>query len=344
LTNSIRNKAFTATTLALLASSLVPSGALAATKRVQTRNSRNSIRLVSAKASTSSRKPKPGSGAVSSKGLTERGEGAAPVSTDRLNGPATSNSSPIQASGSTTGSTTASTKPKWAQNISISFLTSIDGPKLNSLDDRKTIFSSIADQNFLNFGYRFGNGWSASGTFDFSYSPSARSLALMDPFVSIKKSGIINKNGYKLNAQGRLIAGISPDAAARNLIGLSRLTVDQSYSIGRWTAGLTTYAQAYFYNNYRTANATRMKYLAEPSLSYQVSPTLAASLTYDMDMRNRYEQTWLEFGGESTYLIPSVSWSPTSWMSIEPSLILTPGTRIATETTMINVSAMFSLL
>jgi len=223
-------------------------------------------------------------------------------------------------------------------------MTSIDGPMLNTLDDRKAIFNSIADQNFLTLGYRIGNGWSASGTFDFSYSPSTRSLALMDPFISIRKSGIVDKNGYRLGAQGRIIAGVSPDAASRNLIGLSRLSIDQSYSKGRWTAGLTTYAQGYFYNSYRIAGATRMKYLAEPSISYQASPTFAANLTYDMDMRNRYEQTWLEFGGETTYLIPSVSWSPTRWVTLEPSLILTPGTRIATDTTTINLSAMFTLL
>jgi len=166
----------------------------------------------------------------------------------------------------------------------------------------------------------------------------------MDPFLSLRKTEIISANGYRLGAQGRIYAAISPDAVSRNLLTLSRLAVDQAYTQGRWTVGLTTYAQAYFYNRYRSSGAMRMKYLAEPTISYQASPTFSANLTYDMDMRNRYEQTWLEFGDETTYLIPSVSWSPTRWVSIEPSLILTPGARISAETTMVNLSAMFNLL
>jgi hypothetical protein len=344
LTNSFRNTTFTATTLALLASSLISSGALAGTQRLSAHSSRNGIRLVSTKASPSSRKPKPGTGAVSSKGLTERGEGAAPVSTDRLNGPAKGTSAKTPSSGSTSGSNTASTKPAWAQKLSASLLVSVDGPTLNVLDDRKAAVKAINNQNFLNLGYQIGNGWSTSGTFDFAFSPGSRAVSLMDPFVSLKKSGIVDKNGYKLNAQGRIYGALSPRSQSANLLGLSRLTVEQNYTTARWTVGLSTYAQGYFYNSYREANSTRMKYLAEPSLSYQVSPTFAASLAYDMEMRNRHEHGWADFSDQASYLIPSVSWSPNAWFSLEPSLILTPRTRIATDTTMVNVTAMFSLL
>lgn len=349
LSNFLRQTALSTVTLALVAGSMAPTLTVASTtKRSPTRAGRTSsgIRLVSGKSSTTkttSRKPKAASAVITTKGLTERGAGAAPVSSDRLNGSARSRgSAPARVAGTTKART--SSRPDWVNQLTLSFLTSIDGPSLSSMGDKNAIVNSIADQNFLTLGYRFGDGWSASGTFDFSYSPSANSLALMDPFISVRKTNIISNQKYRLGAQGRIYAAVSPDAVSRNLVSLSRLAVDQSYRQGRWTLGLTTYAQAYFYNQYRSPGSVRMKYLAEPSLSYQASPTFSANLTYDMDMRNRYEQTWLEFGGETTYLIPSVSWSPTHWVSIEPSLILTPGTRVSAETTMVNLSAMFSLL
>lgn len=348
---SIRNKTLTTTTLALLATSLLASGSQASpTKRLRARAGRShSMRLISATTTSSAtssarstRKPKPGTSPVSSKGLTESGPGASPVSPDRLNGPSTSTSSAD--SSSSTGSSTASSRPNWAKNLSLTFLASIDGPVLNTFDDRRAVVNSLNDQNFLNLGYRIGNGWSASGTFDFSYSPSSQEFSLMDPFISVKKSGIVDTKGYRLNAQARVYGGASARTQAQNVLGISRFTLDQSYSVARWTVGLTTYAQTYFYNSYRAANAARLKYLAEPSLSYQVSPSFSANLTYDMEMKNRHEHGLLDFDSANTYLIPSVSWSPTNWLNLEPSLILTPGSRIATDTTAVNVTATISVL
>jgi hypothetical protein len=131
-----------------------------------------------------------------------------------------------------------------------------------------------------------------------------------------------------------------------DVLTASRLTVEQSYAIpnSRWTLGLVTFAQGVFYGPSRATGATRLKYLAEPSVSYQITPTLAANLTYDLLVVNPYNSTLTTMTSPHTLLFPSISWDATKWLSLEPTLYITSGERVSMDTTVFNLTATMTIL
>lgn len=253
------------------------------------------------------------------------------------------------------GTTTASAKPSWKDSLNSVLISNVAGPAVGNLatsqPDSATgqldTSSPIRTENTLLVGMRLANGASVGAAANFVYSPIADTgLQMQDPFISVGKP-LVNKNGYTLNSQIRAYAPVSEAAQAANLIGRARMVLIQNYapSGSRWNAGLFSYAQSYFYNGNRTAGATRMKFLLEPSINYQIKPTLSAGLMYDMLARNRYDQPFFSFmTADETALSPNLSWDMNQRVNISPYLSIPTGKRIATDTTTINVLFSMRLL
>lgn len=279
---------------------------------------------------------KPGSGStVSSKlvGLPTRG-----------NEPELSKSSSVRtknssaASASSVAKSTASVGLTWKQRLSASLSTSISGPTLDSMSKLDT----LETQNTLALGYKLDKGWSTSAAFNFGYKPSAeeQSLSLLDPYVSIANYSLIERKNYTFGGFLRVYAPVSDAAQTANLINKTRfgLVHDYQLSNSRWSLSLYTYAQAYFFGSARAFNSKRIVLFAEPSINYQIRPSLSASLLYDMDTTSRYDAPIMSFSGANTALVPGLSWSATRWLKVEPSLTLSTGSRVAMDTTTANLA------
>ncbi len=253
------------------------------------------------------------------------------------------------------GTTTASAKPSWKDSLSSVLISNLAGPAVGNLatsqPDSATgqldTSSPIRTENTLLVGMRLANGASVGAAANFVYSPIADTgFQMQDPFISISKP-LVNKKGYTLNSQLRAYAPVSDAAQAANLIGRARLVMIQNYtpSGSRWNVGLFSYAQSYVYNGNRTDGATRMKFLLEPSINYQIKPTLSAGLMYDMLARNRYDQPFFSFmTADETALSPNVSWDVNSRLNLSPYLSIPTGKRIAADTSTINVLLSMRLL
>jgi len=348
LKNSIQNTTFSTATALVLAMNLwTPSATHAAVKRpvsgrrtttapTQTRaqTAEPSLQRVASKttsAATSVFSKKPGdSQSISKKpaGLPSRGNEPELDQNSRVSNPGKA------AVKSTAGSSTATapTVSSWRQRIGASFASTISGPSLSS-------FESLSTQNTILASYRLDGGWSTSAAFNFTYDAMAKNADVLDPFVAIQNFGLFKKGTYSAGAFFRVIAPMSAASRKAELLGRTRFGVAQEYGIGnsRWTLGLFTFIQSYFYRS-TSAKGTNNLFFAEPSLSYQLRPSLAFSLVYDMDVRNFTGSDFLDLGGASTALMPTVSWSPNAWLRVEPSLYLTTGQRITWASTGANLS------
>lgn len=238
---------------------------------------------------------------------------------------------------------TASARPSMAQNLSASFVSYVSGPTVGSPGDT----SPFNTENSVGLGMKLANGASVGAAMNFNYTPvNSEGFELADPYLSIKK-GLLDRNGYSLLGQVRAYAPVSTLAQAANQIGRTRLVLVQNYapSNSRWSVGLMTYAQAYFYNGNRAANATRIKVLAEPTVNYQIKPNLSAGLTYDMLAKNKYDNSFFNFfEADETALMPGVSWDVNERLNLSPMLSIPTGKRIATDTTTLNVLLSMRLL
>ncbi|MBU6376725.1 MAG: hypothetical protein KGQ59_12055 [Bdellovibrionales bacterium] len=262
----------------------------------------------------------------------------------RGNEPELTKSSSVRVKGTTSSSSisvaqsTASSSLTWKQRLSASLSTSIAGPTLKTMSN----VEEINTQNTFALGYKLNQGWSTSAAFNFGYSPSASEepLTLLDPYVAIANYSLIERKNFSFGGFLRLYAPASEAAQAANLITKARFGLVQEYQIAksRWSLSLYSFAQTYIYGSSRSASAKRLVLFTEPSINYQIRPTLSASLVYDMDTTNRHGASALSFAESTTALIPTLTWSATRWLKVEPSLTLSTGSRVALDTTTANLA------
>ncbi len=235
-----------------------------------------------------------------------------------------------------TGSTTATAKRSWRERLNLTLNSSINGPSLGAIDE----VSSISTQNTFVASYALERGWGVSTAFNFRYQPATSEAGLLDPWVQLANFQLVNRKGLSGGAFVRLIAPASPFSQSQNLMGRARIGLGGSYQFpkSRLSAGLFAFTQYHAYTVDPGPDATRMLLFAEPSLSFQATPTLSFSLLYDMGVQDFMHAPILRFGGASTGLIPALSWSPLSWLRVEPSLFLDTGNRISWDTTRTNLS------
>jgi hypothetical protein len=211
----------------------------------------------------------------------------------------------------------------------------ISGPALGALGS----FDKVNTQNTGVLSYALDHGWTLVGAFNWQYTPSTTETLLLDPWVTIQNFGLYKSGSYSAGAFFRFIAPVSLRSVESQLVGRTRVGVAQQYQWpnSSWSAGLFTFMQNYLYASGAPAGGVHTLFFAEPSISYQINPTLSASLLYDMDARNFTGASFLNFGGATTALMPALSWSATPWLTVEPSLYLTTGGRISLDTTTTNL-------
>jgi len=264
-------------------------------------------------------------------------------------------SSNASAATPTSATSTASAAGSWRQNISASLVSNIAGPSVgdpseyqpDSSNGQADSHSPVRTENTLGVGLKLANGASVGAAMNFVYTPVADTgLEMQDPYLAIKKP-LVDKNGFSLLAQLRAYVATSTPAQAANQIGRTRLVLVQNYTPtnSRCSVGVTGYAQSYFYNGNRAANATKTKLLAEPSINYQIKPNLTAGLMYDMLAKNKFNNSFFNFyEAEETALSPNVSWDVNEKLNLSPYLSIPTGKRIAADTTTINLLLSMRLL
>ncbi|NDD91648.1 hypothetical protein EBZ37_06150 [bacterium] len=308
--------------------------------RSRAKQNTSSLRRVSATQSVTTKSTKlnkkPGSGsAVSTKPVGLASRGNEPELSKSTTARTKSNSG---TTGSSVAKSTAATALTWKQRLSASFSSSISGPTLDAMSKLDTIDT----QNTLALGYKLDKGWSTSAAFNFGYKPSTdeQPLSLLDPYASIANYSLIERKNYSFGGFLRLYAPVSDAAQSANLITKTRFGLVHDYQVAnsRLSLSLYTYAQAYIFGSSRAFNSKRLVLFAEPSISYQIMPSLSASLLYDMDTTSRYDAPVLSFSGANTALCPGLTWSATRWLKVEPSLTLSTGSRVAMDTTTANLA------
>ena len=335
----VESKATRTAILSLIVGSLLQNSAIAAPQK-RNKLKRISATTVVASNTTKSGKitKKPGSGSpVSSKpaGLPSSGNDTDVPTQGRSRAKAESRAKSNTGKSSTTS--TATLPMSWKERLSVGVSSSIAGPTLNSLSDT----DSIEAQNTLSLGYKLNRGWSTAAAFNFGYRPGAtESLSLLDPYAAISNYTLIEKNGYAFGGFLRLYAPVSSAAQGANLLTRARLGIVNDFTMpnSRWNLSLYTYAQGYVYGDPRSIGAKRLVLFAEPSISYQVNPKLTATLLYDMDTTSRYDAPLMSFSGANTGLYPGLTWSPTRWLKVEPSVGISTGSRVALDTTTANLA------
>jgi hypothetical protein len=155
----------------------------------------------------------------------------------------------------------------------------------------------------------------------------------------VKKSNIINENGWNMAADIRAYAPASKMSLDKQQSISVRSTQYTNYTIGRWTVGATTYIR---YFSLRAPEGKTWELYAGPEIGYQITPNVSVGLLYEMLAGHKKATSGLENIG--TDLEPSATFQVTPAISLSPYLDIKTGGRISWETTSVNLLMVASIL
>jgi hypothetical protein len=258
--------------------------------------------------------------------------------------------------------------PKLIDSITASISGTFLGPSLAAMtgNDDNVGASQTSDLNGdvdkpINFegaiavGYKLTPSTKVSANMTFiAYPVRGEGVELLNPYLAISQSNMIKSGNYKLDGSMRVYAPTSEPSRLASQITAVRLIQSQGYSVGRWSLVMDTFIQGSFFGEdiqkkdaatglivEQNAAAQLAAYVA-PSLSYQITPTLAAVVYYEAVARHYANSDLIDWKPFGTNLNPGVSWDITPKVNFNPFLQLN-ASRANTEAVVLgaNLSASF---
>lgn len=174
-----------------------------------------------------------------------------------------------------------------------------------------------------------------------------KGMSLEDPAARIKNSSLFTAGDLNVYADVRLYAPASQasrKATALPYLGTLQIT---SYKVpgSRLTLGAVTWAAGVIHRDRAVARAKEgwdLDLYIGPFFKYRISPTVAASATFDLGATHLVGQSGI--GDVYNDLILTTSWDFSPGMNLSPYLNIQTGNRIALDSTQIGATFGWQLL
>jgi hypothetical protein len=260
----------------------------------------------------------------------------------------------VQAAATTTAKV-QTVQPHLLDNVTASMSAAFTGPSVASITgNSKNQISHTVDANGadsgrvysdtnVRVGYNITKDINVSGNAPFNYFPAGtQDLQWLDPYVRIAHSKLIT-GPVNLSGDVRFYLPTSTaSVASHRLIGI-RNSLSASYVVPstRWTLGTDTILRARFYGEDTGGAQSFLAYIS-PNASFQVTPTLAASVFAEFAAISRASKGITAFESDGTFLGPGLSWDVTPAINFNPYLYF-QSFHINAESTVVafNLSARF---
>jgi len=214
-------------------------------------------------------------------------------------------------------------------------------PDINTGKDDMT--SPININHNLSLGYNLSPSLALTGVLDFdtnAHIDGGDMLQMRDPWLRLNKSGLIKRGNLTMNADLRVFAPTSVKSGSVDAKtgDLNRVVTVGSKQVTTLTIpgsrfDLVAYSRLYLYGAVADHTKVMRLYLA-PSVEYQISPKVTASLLFESDNyinANSHPTTY-------TDLEPGVSWDITPNVNFSPFLDLKTSGSINMDTTQIGAT------
>jgi hypothetical protein len=256
----------------------------------------------------------------------------------------------------TAATTTAAAQivtPRVLDNVTASVSASFSGPSVASItgnsnnqishtvnkdgEDDGRVFS---DTN-VRIGYNIARDINVSGNMAFNYYPAGtQEMLWLDPYVRIAHSRLLT-GPINLSGDFRFYLPLTDNSQAQNRIIGIRNSLSASCVVPntRWILGTDAILRGRFYREGTGGAQSFLAYIA-PNASYQVTPTLAASIFAEFAASSRGSTGLTDMANEGTWLGPGLSWDVTPAINFNPYLYF-QSLRVNSESTIIafNLSA-----
>ncbi len=230
----------------------------------------------------------------------------------------------------------------------ILFGPSLDGPSsfqpnaYGQPDINRPVFM----KNFLSVAYSFNESWAITGTGYWLYRPVlGQELIMQDPFIRLSHAHLIHTDwGLNLYSDARVHFGVSNDSRNADL-----LTGAQGFSLLSWQiaqsramVGLRFSVRGNLYGP--RGSGTDVELWFAPEAAYQLAPTLAATLLYEMGASHQFGDRSTFYTNDGTALEPGISWDPTPNVTINPYLVINTGGKITLASTSVGMFLTWTIL
>lgn len=208
----------------------------------------------------------------------------------------------------------------------------------NSNGDRD-LDNPVYMRNFLSLSYGVTENIAVTGTAYWFYQPvHGQQFLMQDPFMRVSHSSVFGTEwGLNLYSDARVHFGVTD--ASRNIDLISGL---QNFNYLSWNVARTPVTLALRtslrYNIFGSqgAGADAEVYLA-PEAIYQVLPTLALTLLYEMGASHQFGDDLDFFTNDGTDLQPGVSWDVTPNINVNPYLNIHTGGKVTLASTSVGM-------
>ncbi len=237
------------------------------------------------------------------------------------------------------------------QRFNLSLLTIFYGPSIRNPSRLQPNLAGEPDpdrpvnlRSFVNLGYNFSDRLAVTGTAYWAYQPFLdQKVLLQDPFIRFSDASLVREGPFNLYGDFRVHFGVSSSSRqADQYFGLQTVQV-ATYEIPESHFSFTASGalRSNIFGKYGYGYDLEM-YLG-PSVNYQISPTLLATLLYEMRASHIFGTKFGQLTNDGTDLQPGLSWEVTPRIMLNPYLNLLTGGKINLNTTTFGLLANWNL-
>jgi hypothetical protein len=182
----------------------------------------------------------------------------------------------------------------------------------------------VAMSPFMMLGYKFAPGAAVgiggSATLNFYDNVKGETFIVDEPFLYVRKSKLVKLGTFSLDATARLYGAITDPSRNQNILGAIRLIENLNFDVpeSRFSIGLYTYQHGYLISEGTIGEGTDYKLYFAPSVSYKITPKVAAVLSYQNRVKHAIGDASFRTKSASAVVEPAVS------VDVLPNLNLLP--------------------
>jgi hypothetical protein len=251
----------------------------------------------------------------------------------------------------TTTATAQAAEPNVLDSLYVNVFSNFHGPSLGRLDSPyklsntgamgKAAFDAINFDSELTTAYMLTKDVGIGPDVPFLLVPVlGQGFILGDVGLKMFDRKTISGNGFTLATNLLLQAStsdysqqIGQDFAIKTTPSVRYRASGSRFAVGAWT-------EAKAYLGVDSPREKTFKLWAGPYVAYQLTPTVALQLQYEMEARHMKNKPNLDFTNYQTDLMPNVSWMITPHVMFNPYLQLFTGNKVTADSTA--VGALFS--
>ncbi len=203
----------------------------------------------------------------------------------------------------------------------------------------------LAVLNFLGLTYNMTDRYAITGTAYWAWRPvRGQILEMRDPFVRLSDSQLVVTDNFNLYADARVHFPITDTSRDSDM-----LTGLQSFLVATYMPpGSRFTLQSYLSARYNVFGSqgigNDVELYAGPNVSYQITPTVAATLLYEMGANHFFGDDPFQMVNAGTDLQPGIRWDPSPRLSVNPYLNIFTGDKVTFASTSIGMTLAWQLL